>query len=115
MLYNKHYPRSTRNFYYCKDDAVGIKVWYSYVTAVAIEIHGMQYVCQNVWSVTTGKHLSWIDGGSKEAKARRVPYPMFEKLLLDHAIDKQNHYQTYYMSPTSDVSRTNVDAYWGAL
>lgn len=48
--------------------------WFSYETVVAINTDGNTYVSENQWSASTGKHLSAIDGGSKEAKARRLPH-----------------------------------------
>lgn len=101
----RHYPRSTRNFYYCIQD--GLTVWYSYKTAVAVEVNGERYVCENVWSVTTGKHLTWIDGGDKEAKKVRVPYPAFRLLCDKYAIEKTNEYQTHYLTP-EDVKRIEL-------
>ena len=40
-----------------------------YITAII-----QRYLSENVWSTTTGRHLTWIDGGSKEAKESRIKY-----------------------------------------
>ena len=49
-----------------------LTVWFSYRTPIAFRTPDTgRIVCENVWSKTTGKHLSWLDGGDREAKARR--------------------------------------------
>jgi hypothetical protein len=56
--------------------------YFSYETCVAAFIPGMGLVVsQNVWSVTTGKHLSIIDGGGKDDKAKRRPHDAFMAIL----------------------------------
>ena len=73
----KHYLRSTRNLYYKNEGP--IKVYYSYVTPVAFETAaGYLHVSKNVWSVTTGRHLTWIDGGNHD---NRIEHGEFKKLL----------------------------------
>ena len=76
----KHYLRSTRNLYYKNEGP--IKVYYSYVTPVAFETYDgafkQLYVSKNVWSVTTGRHLTWIDGGNHD---NRIEHGEFKKLL----------------------------------
>ena len=39
-------------------------------TPVALEIDGQLKVSENQWSVTTGRHLTWIDGGNKKARLK---------------------------------------------
>ena len=65
----------------------GIDIYYSYATPVAFHLHsakvrsdlnGVLTVSKNVWSRTTGKHLTQIDGGAKHA---RVDHDQFEKLF----------------------------------
>lgn len=53
-------------------DINGVRVFFSYETAIAFSIPGQTVVRQNVWSTTTGKHLNRVDGGDKTAKAARV-------------------------------------------
>lgn len=53
------------------------KIFYSYETPVALLAGGKLIVSQNIWSVTTGKHLTKIDHGTKEAKAARVTSAVF--------------------------------------
>lgn len=64
-----------------------LTVWFSYETPVAFQVaDGLVVVRQNDWGVTTGKHLSWIDGGSKDAKAKRVSSDVFTS-LYQQALD----------------------------
>lgn len=51
-------------------------VWFSYSTPVAVQTVDMlvPLVSVNEWSATTGKHLSILDSGTREARARRVPH-----------------------------------------
>lgn len=57
-------------------------LWYSYETLVAFStFQDGRKVCQNVWGPTTGKHLNWIDGGSKLAKRNRLPVDQFKKVF----------------------------------
>ena len=69
---SKQYLRSTKNLY-C-DYVNGYQVFYSYNTAIGINDNGKLILSENVWSTTTGRHLTWIDGGSKEAKESRIKY-----------------------------------------
>lgn len=63
----------------------GVRIWFSYETAVAFSTAGRTVVHENIWSVTTAKHLSKIDGGSKEAKAKRVNAETFDTMMR-HAL-----------------------------
>ena len=56
-------------------------VWFSYDTPIAFRSSGERVVRENIWSTTTGKHLNYIDGGTKEAKARRLPSDEFDRAL----------------------------------
>jgi hypothetical protein len=76
----KVYLRSTRNLYY-KQEKPNLKVYYSYITPVALEIDGVLKVSENQWSVTTGRHLTWIDGGNKKARLKREE---FNQLIKQH-------------------------------
>lgn len=50
-------------------DAGPVVVWYSYRTAVAIQIDdGPIVVRRNEWGPTTGKHLNAIDDGEKSSR-----------------------------------------------
>lgn len=78
----KHYLRTTRNLYYI-DEKPDLRVYYSYTTPVALMIDGHLKVSQNQWSITTARHLTWIDGGDKVKKLRLKPED-FQKLLDQH-------------------------------
>ncbi len=82
----KIYLRTTKNLY-C-DVINGYMVYYSYNTAVGIRLDSKLVLSENVWSTTTGRHLTWIDGGSKEAKESRIKYSDLLKILEDKNINK---------------------------
>lgn len=53
--------------------------YFSYRTLIAFYVVGNGYtVRSNRWGPTTGKHLNSVDGGSNEAKARRLETEVFE-------------------------------------
>ena len=76
----KYYLRTTKNCYFVQEKP-NLKVFYSYSTPVALEIDGILKVSENQWTVTTAKHLSWIDNGNKKD---RLKPEEFEKLLREH-------------------------------
>ena len=76
----KYYLRTTKNCYFVQEKP-NLKVFYSYSTPVALEIDGKLYVSQNQWSITTAKHLSWIDNGNKKDRLNREE---FNQLLKQH-------------------------------
>ena len=78
----KHYLRTTRNLYYI-DEKPQLRVYYSYTTPLALMIDGHLKVSQNQWSITTGRHLTWIDGGDKVKKLRLKPEE-FNELVKQH-------------------------------
>ena len=77
----KQYLRSTRNLYYKDED--GIRVFYSYTTPVAfIDSDNTLVVSENVWSMTTAKHLNWIeDFCGVERKQSRTKNSVFKESL----------------------------------
>lgn len=59
-----------------------IVLWFSYETIVAYHVPGDgRKVSVNVWGTATGKHLNAIDGGTKDAKAERIPHGEFVRGL----------------------------------
>lgn len=59
-----------------------VRVWFSYETPIAFKADKFPTIVrENVWGPTTGKHLNCVDGGDKEAKARRVPSEDFNAAL----------------------------------
>jgi hypothetical protein len=76
----KNYLKTTKNCYYV-DEKPNLRVYYSYTTPVALEIDEVLKVSQNQWSITTAKHLSWIDNGNKKDRLNRDD---FNLLLKEH-------------------------------
>ena len=76
----KYYLRTTKNCYYVQEKP-NLKVFYSYSTPVALEIDGVLKVSQNQWTITTAKHLSWIDNGNKKD---RLKADEFNQLLKQY-------------------------------
>lgn len=59
-----------------------ITIWFSYTTPIAFMVQGRDKVVrQNEWSVSTGRHLNLIDGGSAEARRARVTGAEFVRRL----------------------------------
>lgn len=60
----------------------GITLYFSYNTLVAfrgwIDNKPCFYAIKNYWGNTTGKHLNWLDGGSKES---RLDENLFNRLF----------------------------------
>ena len=97
MQGKKVYLRSTRNLYF-KQEKPNLKVFYSYTTPVALEIDEQLKVSENQWSVTTARHLTWIDGGNKKARLKRDE---FNQLLKQH---KQHKPEPNFLKTVSMVS-----------
>ena len=76
----KYYLRTTKNCYFI-DEKPNLRVYYSYTTPVALRIDGNLKVSENRWSITTAKHLNWIDGGNKKG---RLKEDEFNRLLKQH-------------------------------
>jgi len=76
----KYYLKTTKNCYYV-DEKPNLRVYYSYTTPVALQIDGVLKVSENRWSITTAKHLNWIDGGNKKG---RLKEDEFNQLLKEH-------------------------------
>ena len=66
------------------------EVLYSYNTTVAIKTPVDTYVCENVWSVTTAKHLNRIEELTGSDREYRMKYRDFINLL-----EKENINQKY--------------------
>jgi hypothetical protein len=82
-MMKKIYLRSTRNLYFKMED--GMKVFYSYSTPVAFQPRNSSevVVCENVWSITTAKHLNWIeDWAGYPRKQNRLKRDEFKEALV---------------------------------
>lgn len=60
-----------------------LDLFFSYQTCIAYRDGLGTVIRQNSWSSTTGGHLNSIDGGSKQAKAERLPSEEFERKLQE--------------------------------
>ena len=60
-----------------------VRLAFSYETLIGIHTGAAWIVSQNEWGATTGKHLNSLDGGSKEAKDRRLPQHEVEEITSD--------------------------------
>ena len=65
------------------------QVFYSYNTTVAIKTPIDTYVCENVWSVTTAKHLNRIEELTGSDREYRMRYKDFVDLLENKNIDRK--------------------------
>ena len=105
MKTNKVYLRSTRNLYFKMED--GMKVFYSYSTPVAFQpVNSAEVVvCENVWSVTTAKHLNWIeDWAGYPRKQNRLKRDDFKK-AFDQARGMSEKGPTDMLKTTGTISK----------
>lgn len=105
MRTNKTYLRSTRNLYFKMED--GMKVFYSYSTPVAFQpVNSAEVVvCENVWSVTTAKHLNWIeDWAGYPRKQNRLKRDEFKK-AFDQARGMSEEGPTDMLKTTGTISK----------
>ena len=65
-------------------------IYYSYNTTVAVKTPIDTYVCENVWSVTTAKHLNRIEELTGSDKQYRMRYKDFREFCINNNINK--HY-----------------------
>lgn len=70
-----NHPTDRPNFYEIETD--GITFWYSYKTCIAFRGDGGLVIRENDWSVTTGRHLNFVN----DDKSIRVSGELFEKTL----------------------------------
>jgi len=101
----KTYLRSTRNLYFKNED--GMKVFYSYSTPVAFQpVNSAEVVvCENVWSVTTAKHLNWIeDWAGYPRKQNRLKRDEFKK-AFDQARKMREEGPTDMLKTTGTISK----------
>lgn len=65
-------------------------IFYSYNTTVAVKTPVETYVCENVWSITTAKHLNRIEELTGSNREYRMKYQDFREFCINNKIDK--HY-----------------------
>ena len=105
MKTNKVYLRSTRNLYFQMED--GMKVFYSYLTPVAFQpVNSAEVVvCESVWSITTAKHLNWIeDWAGYPRKQNRLKRDEFKK-AFDQARGMREEGPTDILKTTGTISK----------
>ena len=81
------YPRSTRNFYYHVVE--GRTLYFSYNTLIAIG----DLISTNQWSVTTAKHLYWINP-DKDIRVNDFEEQARKILSKDNLISDFDHLKT---------------------
>jgi hypothetical protein len=64
-------------------------IYYSYNTTVAVKTPIETYVCENVWSVTTAKHLNRIEELTGSNREYRMRYKDFIDFLEKNNIDRK--------------------------
>ena len=78
----------SKSLYY---ENIGDKtIYYSYNTTVAVKTPIDTYVSENVWSVTTAKHLNRIEELTGSDKEYRMRYKDFREFCINNNINK--HY-----------------------
>ena len=65
-------------------------IYYSYNTAVAVKTPIDTYVSENVWSITTAKHLNRIEELTGSNKEYRMRYKDFRDFCINNNVNK--HY-----------------------
>ena len=97
----KIYLRSTRNLYFKMED--GMKVFYSYVTPVAFQPKNSAevVVCENVWTITTAKHLNWIEDWAGYPRKRN-------RLKRDEWLKSFDQAKGQEDEPKSDIIKTTA-------
>ena len=78
----------SKSLYY---ENIGDKtVYYSYNTTVAVKTPIETFVSENVWSVTTARHLNRIEELTGSNKEYRMRYKDFRDFCINNNINK--HY-----------------------
>ena len=65
-------------------------IYYSYNTTVAVRTPIDTYVCENVWSVTTARHLNRIEELTGSDREYRMRYRDFREFCINNNVNK--HY-----------------------
>ena len=66
------------------------EIYYSYNTTVAVKTPIETYVCENVWSMTTAKHLNKIEELTGSDREYRMRYKDFRNFCINNNVNK--HY-----------------------
>ena len=65
-------------------------IYYSYNTTVAVKTPIDTYVSENVWSITTAKHLNRIEELTGSNREYRMRYKDFRNFCINNNVNK--HY-----------------------
>ena len=63
-------------------------IYYSYNTTVAVKTPIDTYVSENVWSITTAKHLNRIEELTGSNKEYRMRYKDFREFCINNNVNK---------------------------
>lgn len=63
-------------------------IYYSYNTTVAVKTPVETYVCENVWSVTTARHLNRIEELTGSNRDYRMKYKHFRDFCRNNNVNK---------------------------
>ena len=66
------------------------EIYYSYNTTVAVKTPIETYVSENVWSMTTAKHLNRIEELTGSNREYRMRYKDFRNFCINNNVNK--HY-----------------------
>ena len=66
------------------------EIYYSYNTTVAVKTPIETYVSENVWSMTTAKHLNRIEELTGSDREYRMRYKDFRNFCINNNVNK--HY-----------------------
>ena len=66
------------------------EIYYSYNTTVAVKTPLETYVSENLWSVTTAKHLNKIEELTGSDREYRMRYKDFRNFCINNNVNK--HY-----------------------
>lgn len=66
----------------------GYQIFYSYNTTVAVRTPLETYVSENVWSVTTAKHLNRIEELTGSNREYRMRYKDFRDFCINNNVNK---------------------------
>jgi hypothetical protein len=66
------------------------EIYYSYNTTVAVKTPIETYVSENVWSMTTAKHLNKIEELTGSDREYRMRYKDFRNFCINNNVNK--HY-----------------------
>lgn len=68
-----------------------LTLYFSYDTVIAFEskLYSLT-VCENVWGITTGKHLNWIQPNKNARHPYTVFQGMLENVLKQHGLIVEN-------------------------